>query len=238
MQTLRSRTHNQDTGFRRFGRIFSAIAVPFVRIDLPPREQWPTEMPVIWAPNHRSMFDTFLGLIGLYRMGFTAAFFVTERYFRGPITRRLLEAIGAVPVDPAGDGPLQIVATGAELLDGGQNLVIMAEGRLVEPGERTDGIGPLEPGVAVIAKRASAPIQPVAMIGTDVLLPPGHRFPLLRFPRRRLLLVRFGEPVQPTGRSRQIVETLTERLSGLVVETEPVWAAEEAAIASSSRRRR
>ncbi|MEM9651757.1 MAG: lysophospholipid acyltransferase family protein [Actinomycetota bacterium] len=209
---------DRSRSFRRFGRVFSALAVLFVRIELPPVGQrpGPDQTPVIWAPNHRSMFDTMLGLIGLYRMGYVAGFFVTERYFQGTLTRWLLTRIGAIPVAGDGAGARRTIAEGVARLEAGLNLVIMAEGRLVDPDERTRGIGPLEPGVTILAKRAGRPIMPAALIGTDEMLPPGNRFPRIRLGRRRVLLVRFGDPIAPDGRSRQVLDDLTEALAALV----------------------
>jgi len=210
-----------DRSFHRFGRAFSLLAVPFLEIDLPPRHQWPTG-PVIWAPNHRSMFDTFLGLIALHRMGFTAGFLVTHRYFENPMVGALLERIGAIRVDASSEGARRLIADGIARLEAGGNLVIMAEGRLVPAEERVEGIGPLEPGVAVLAKRAGVPIQPVAMIGTDELLPASATVPRVRLGRRRLL-VRFGPPITPDGRSRQMLDTLTAELSALVTSAEHLF---------------
>jgi 1-acyl-sn-glycerol-3-phosphate acyltransferase len=215
-------TENHHRSFRRFGRTFSWLATPFLDIDLPPPEQRPIDTPVIWAPNHRSMFDTFLGLIGLHRMDYTAGFLVTERYFESRVTGALLERIGAMRVDPSVDGGRRIITDGVARLDAGDNLVIMAEGRLVPSHERTNGIGPLEPGVTVLAKRAGVPIQPVAMVGTDELLPVGSTFPRVGM-RRRRLVVRFGQPIPPEGRSRQLLDALTEQLSELVVSTEALF---------------
>lgn len=200
------------------------MAVPFLDIDLPPVDQRPDDTPIIWAPNHRSMFDTFLGLIGLYRMGYTAGFFVTERYFESRVLAALLDRIGAIRVDGSSEGARELIAQGIDRLQAGDNLVIMAEGRLVPPHERSGGIGTLEPGVTVLAKRAGVPIQPVAMIGTDELLPTGSTVPRVGL-RRRRLVVRFGPPIPAEGRSRQMLDTLTEQLTELVTSTEALFEA-------------
>lgn len=209
----------RTTAFRVTGAVLSAIASPFVRFDLPPAHQHPTTRPVIWAPNHRSMFDIFVGVIGLQRMGDEASFFVNARYFDVPIGGRLLRALGALPVDVEGSG-VKAIGAGVESLSGGRDLVIMAEGRLVSPDERDGGIGSLATGVGVLAKRAGVPVIPVAMIGTDQVLPIGRRFPRLRFGRRRLVLVRCGEPVMIGGRAREGIAALRDALSDLVLAAE------------------
>lgn len=216
------RTRRRDpaaaaNSFRRIGRLCSWLAVPFLRIDGPSDDR-ATPDPIIWAPNHRSMFDTFLGLIVLYRMGRTAAFFVTERYFASPIIGRLLLRAGAIPVDP--DDPRALLADGARCIDAGISLVIMAEGRLVAPDERVGGIGPLQPGVAVLAKRLGVAIQPVAMIGSDDVWPIGRRTPRVPLLRRQRLLVRFGEPIAATGRSRDLLASVQAALARLVTSAE------------------
>lgn len=214
-------------GFRLVGAILSALVSPFVRFDLPPSAALPTAHPVLWAPNHRSMFDTAVGLIGLYRLGFVASFFVTASYFETPVVGRLLTMIGAIPVE-AEKGALRAISLGVERLRAGNDLVIMAEGKLVAPEDRQNGIGPLEPGVTVLARRASVPVVPTALIGADDILPVGARFPRLRVGRRRTMLVRFGQPIPVDGSAREALDELAQRLSELVLEAE----AEHARMAS------
>lgn len=204
--------------------------MPFLKIDTPSTNERVTTSPIIWAPNHRSMFDTFLGLIALHRLDRTAAFFVTERYFKHPLVGRLLRRAGAIPVDP--EHPRQLFSEGARRIDAGINLVIMAEGRLVPSAERQGGIGELQPGVAVLAKRLGVPIQPVALIGADDVWVPGERRPTFSILRRQRLTVRFGEPIASTGRSRDLLARLQTSLSSLVQHTE---AEHDRAVASAER---
>lgn len=202
--------------------------MPFLRIDTPSTTDRIAPSPVIWAPNHRSMFDTFLGLIALHRLDRTAAFFVTDRYFERPLIGRLLRRAGAIPVDP--ERPRELFTEGARCIDAGINLVIMAEGRLVPETERTGGIGELRPGVAVLAKRLGVPIQPVALIGADAVWAPGEHRPAFSILRRQRLTVRFGEPIPSTGRSRELLARLQTSLSSLVQHSE---AGHDRAVAST-----
>ena len=216
----------RTAAFRALGAALSVLVTPFVRFDLPPEEQHPAGRPVLWAPNHRSMFDIAVGLIGLYRMGDQASFFVNARYFEVPVGGRMLRAIGALPVDLDGSG-VKAIAAGVESLAEGRDLVIMAEGRLIPPDERDGGIGSLASGVGVLAKRARVPVVPVAMIGTDLVLPIGSRLPRIRLGRRRLVLVRYGEPIRIEGRAREGIEAVQQSLSALVLEAEAEYALRE-----------
>lgn len=213
--------HHLDTkrGFSRIGRLFSILVRPFIRFDLPSTDDDEMNSPVIWAPNHRSMFDTVVGLVGLYRMGRTASFFVAAGYFDSKLIGRLLGAIGAIPVT-ADSSALKTLNTGVEHLRAGNDLVIMAEGRLVGERDRRNGIGELESGIIVLARRASVPIVPTALIGADEILPIGSRIPRIRFGRRRLVVVRFGSPLVIEGKTREAKADLTADLGNLVVATE------------------
>lgn len=206
-------------GFRLIARTMSILVTPFIRFDLPDPGHPRFELPVVWAPNHRSMFDTVVGLVGLHRMGYEASFLVNARYFRSRLAGRALTAIGAIPVELEG-GALQALADAAEALREGRSVVIMAEGRLVGPEERRNGIGELEPGATILAKRTHRPIVPAALVGADHILPIGRRLPRISLRARHTMVVRFGEPMKVEGRPRDAVDELTRRLSELVTEAE------------------
>lgn len=206
---------------RWIAQTLSLAITPFVKFDLPPAEQRPTTFPVLWAPNHRSMFDAVAGLVGLHRLGCTASFLVNARYFESRVVGRLLALIGAIPVDPQGGGRTALGIAAQRLRDG-VSVVIMAEGRLVEPAARDGGIGELMPGATLLARRAGVPIVPTALIGTDAVMPIGRRTPRISLRRRHRIVVRLGEPVTVSGRSREALPQLTARLSALVTEAERV----------------
>jgi 1-acyl-sn-glycerol-3-phosphate acyltransferase len=197
----------------------SLAVIPFVKIDLPPAEQRPTESPVLWAPNHRSMFDAVVGLVGLHRLGYTASFLVNARYFESPLVGRLLAMIGAIPVGRGGEGRKALTVAADRLRDG-VDVVIMAEGRLVRPESRCGGIGELMPGATMLAKRAGVPIVPTALIGTDAVWPIGGRTPRISLGRRHRIVVRLGTPIAVDGRSREALPQLTANLSSLVTQAE------------------
>ena len=171
------------------------------------------------------MLDAFIGAAGLYRMGDSASFFVNGRYFDVPVAGSLLRAIDAIPVDLDNPG-FGSLGAGIDHLRAGRSVVIMPEGRLTSRGERGDkGIGPLQPGVAVLARRVGVPVVPVAIVGTDLVLPPGRRTPAVRAGRRQRVVVRYGQPMEITGRPRDGMTELADRLSALVATAEADLAA-------------
>lgn len=207
-----------ETNFALVAGVLSVLIAPFVRFDLPPDGERPSELPVLWAPNHRSMADAVVGLVGLHRMGYAASFFVNAEYFDRFAVGRFLALIGAIPV--ASGRTLTAMSAGAGALRAGRSVAVMAEGRVVAPEDRRDGIGDLEAGVTVLARRTGVPIVPAAIIGTDALLPLDRRMPAVRLRSRHPIVVRFGPPLTVTGRPREALTELRRRLSEVVIEAE------------------
>ena len=76
------------------------------------------------------------------------------------------------------------------LVRAGQSLVIFPEGHLA----RAPGLRPFHMGAFVVAAQAGAPIVPIGIRGTRVILRPEHRFP-----RRGAINIAIGQPVEPDG---------------------------------------
>ena len=92
-----------------------------------------------------------------------------------------------------------------DLLNGGQLFGIYPEGTRSPDGRLYRG----RTGIGYLALNSGAPVIPVAMIGTERILPPGHRIP-----RPGKIEIRIGEPIdlrpvprtaQPGARQRRAV---------------------------------
>jgi 1-acyl-sn-glycerol-3-phosphate acyltransferase len=187
------------------------LAGPFLRLLARPEvsgaEHIPATGPAILASNHLSVVDSvFLPLMVERPVTFAAK----SEYFTG--TRPLDRVVGAylratkqLSTDRAGARAGQAMLEAAlELLRSGQLFGIYPEGTRSPDGRLYRG----RTGVGWLALNSGAPVLPVAMIGTDRIMPPGHRVP-----RPGRIEIRIGEPLtfpefagQPAGaRQRRAV---------------------------------
>lgn len=120
-------------------------------------------------------------------------FMAKEELFRLPLFTSLIRALGAFPVR-RGEPDRKALRIALNLLRQGRCLVIFPEGTR-NPGWR---LRPPELGVALLAAWSGAPVLPVAIFGSERLMPKG-RF----LPRPTPLRVRIGEPMSFTGASRR-----------------------------------
>jgi 1-acyl-sn-glycerol-3-phosphate acyltransferase len=152
-------------------------------------EYVPTSGPAILASNHLAMVDSFfLPLVVRRRITFLAkAEYFTGTGLKGWFTRWFYNASGQVPIDRSNADTAQAALTTAErLLGEGKLLGMYPEGTRSPDGRLYKG----KTGLARLALQTGVPVIPVAMIGTDVVNPPGKK--MLRFGR---VIVRFGKPM-------------------------------------------
>ena len=152
-------------------------------------EHVPLSGPVILASNHLAVADSFfLPLVVRRRITFLAK----SEYFAGTgLKGRFLAwfytVAGQVPIDRAdADAAQAALHTAERILGQGKLLGMYPEGTRSPDGRLYKG----KTGLARLALQTGVPVIPVAMIGTDVVNPPGSR--MWRFGR---VTVRFGEPM-------------------------------------------
>lgn len=128
-------------------------------------EHIPDSGPVILAPNHRAHVDPpLVSLISPRPLCFMAK----DELFRVPVFGKFIRAMGAFPVK-RGTADRAALKRAIELLKAGRVVVIFPEGTRSEDGS----LQTAEKGFALIAKQTGAPIVPVAIEGTERLLPKG-----------------------------------------------------------------
>lgn len=170
------------------------------------REHIPGRGPVIIAGNHLSFIDSiFMPLLIRRRVTFLAkAEYFTKPGLKGWASRRFFLGTGQVPIDRTGaDAARAALDTGLRVLDEGKMLAIYPEGTRSPDGKLYRG----KTGVARLALESGAPVVPCALIGTDLLQPPGRLVPRLR-PRPRLL---FGAPLDFSRRAGEVGDRESER---------------------------
>ena len=187
------------------------LAGPFLHLLWRPQitglEHIPASGGAILASNHRSVLDTIFLPLMLTR---PVTFAAKSEYFTGTgladrVTGAYLRATRQIPVDRAGTRAAQdMLESALALVRGGALFGIYPEGTRSPDGRLYRG----RTGVGWLALSSGLPVIPVAMIGTDRVLPPGRKVP-----RLGRVEVRVGEPLtfdayrqQPAGaRQRRAV---------------------------------
>jgi 1-acyl-sn-glycerol-3-phosphate acyltransferase len=174
-------------------RVSRVLAGPFLhglwRPELTGGEHIPSSGGAILASNHLSIVDSiFLPLMVSRPVTFAAK----SEYFTGTglldrLTSAYVRATGQLSVDRAGARAAQDMLDSAlGLLRDGALFGIYPEGTRSPDGRLYRG----RTGIGWLALNARVPVIPVAMVGTDRVLPTGHRVP--RFAKIR---IRVGEPL-------------------------------------------
>ncbi|ATA28487.1 1-acyl-sn-glycerol-3-phosphate acyltransferase [Mycobacterium lepraemurium] len=152
-------------------------------------EHVPSSGPAILASNHLAVMDSFyLPLVVRRRITFLAkSEYFTGTGLKGWFQRWFFTAVGQVPIDRTdADSAQAALITAKQVLAQGKLLGMYPEGTRSPDGRLYKG----KTGLARLALQTGVPVIPVAMIGTNVVNPPGSN--LLRFGR---VTARFGKPM-------------------------------------------
>jgi 1-acyl-sn-glycerol-3-phosphate acyltransferase len=136
-------------------------------------ENVPQHGPAILACNHLSYADWLFMPLALDRR---VTFVAKSDYFtgvgiRGWAQRRFFKGTGQVPIDRSGGRASEAaLRAGLKVLQRGELFGIFPEGTRSHDGRLYKG----RTGVARLALEAGVPVIPTAVIGTDVIAPPGR----------------------------------------------------------------
>lgn len=186
------------------------VAKLFWRVTFEGLENVPRTGPFVLAPVHRSFID--FGIVSgvtRRRMGYMGK----ESLWNSTLLGKFISTLGAYPVN-RGAPDREALRRTLALLERGEPLVLFPEG--------TRRTGPvidhLAEGSAFVASRASVPIVPVGIGGSERALPKGKRLP-----RPVKIHVIVGEPLLPAPiaegarhPSRRAVKDLTLRLQAVL----------------------
>jgi len=166
---------------------------PMLRLVFRPRiegaENVPLEGPAILASNHLSYADwLFMPLTLPRRVTFVAkAEYFTGKGVKGWLQKTFFAGSGQVPIDRSGGNAAEgAIISAKRLLGQGELFGIYPEGTRSHDGRLYRG----KTGVARLALETGVPVIPVAVLGTDVVAPPGKTFGTFTRPG-----VRFGRPL-------------------------------------------
>lgn len=152
-------------------------------------EHIPDAGAAILASNHLAVADSFyLVLVVRRRITFLAkAEYFTGKGLKGWFTRWFYTVCGQVPIDRTdADAAQSALQTAERILGEGKLLGMYPEGTRSPDGRLYKG----KTGLARLALQTGVPVIPVAMVGTDVVNPPGSK--IWRFGR---VTVRIGKPM-------------------------------------------
>jgi 1-acyl-sn-glycerol-3-phosphate acyltransferase len=188
---------------------------PLLRLVFRPRvegeEHVPEEGPAILASNHLSYADwLFMPLTIPRRVTFVAkAEYFTTPGFKGRLQKMFFSGAGQVPIDRSGASAAEGALSSAKrILGNGELFGIFPEGTRSHDGKLYRG----KTGVARLALETGVPVIPVAVLGTDVVAPPGKKFGTFTRP-----VVRFGEPLdfsryEGLENDRYILRSITDEI--------------------------
>ena len=207
-----TKIRTQLAGRSRFDRIaygfgrntVVGFCLTWTRLRVEGKQHVPKEGIFILAPTHRSILDTpIASAVTRRRMRFMGA----DKWWKNKWFGKLLTACGGFPVS-RGTADREALKRCIAVLEEEQPLVLFPEG------ERKSGptVQPLFDGAAYIAAKTGAPIVPVAIGGSERVMPKGAKF---IYPKKVYVII--GEPIPaPTGANpkeqREAARVLTHQL--------------------------
>ncbi len=177
------------------------------RIKVVGAEKIPAEGAFVLAPVHRSNVDFALTCVVTRRQ---MRYMGKDSIWKSKLLGRFVSLLGAFPVH-RGTADRDALRACIEIVEGGNPLVMFPEGtRMSGP-----AVQELFDGTAYVAARASVPILPMGIGGSEAMMPKGARLPR---PTKLVLVV--GDPIPAPERTeagrvpRSAVGELTARLHG------------------------
>lgn len=171
------------------------------RFTVTGREHMPTGTAYIVVMNHLSVFDAPAAFLA---MNERAVMFGANKWRRVPGVRHLLEAVGVIWV-ARGEADMDAMKASLGVLKSGGRLGVAPEGTRSPTGALIRG----KPGAAFLADRAKVPLIPMAIWGTEDIIPCWKR---LRRPRVTCVI---GPALTLSGNGRAKgpeLDQMTERI--------------------------
>ncbi|HEX8521653.1 MAG TPA: lysophospholipid acyltransferase family protein [Tepidisphaeraceae bacterium] len=161
---------------------------------------------VLIVSNHQSYLDPILLAVQLRR---PMSFLARATLFRNRFFSWLITNLNAFPVK-RGEGDVGAVKEMIRRLEEGHMLAMFPEGTRTETGEMKS----LEPGVALVLRRAKAAVVPAVIEGSFHAWPKGKNLP-----RAYPVRVLYGPVIDISGmRANQIIPLLETRLREMVAD--------------------
>lgn len=164
----------------------------------------PQEGGVLVVSNHQSYLDPVLLAVRTRR---PLSYMAKSELFRHKAFTWLIRALGAFPVRQ-GAGDVRAIKEAIERVQEGHALVIFPEGSRSHDGK----LLPVEPGVALVIRKAKVPVVPCVIDGAYRAWPKGAKFP-----RPAPVRIIYGHPIDLTGMDRdQVVTVIQDRFARML----------------------
>lgn len=223
----------EPLAYRVIAAVIAFILRPLVNIDSRRLGVAARHRTAVVVVNHRSLFDALVGLVAFHRIRRYPRVVVASEFFESRITGWLLRAAGALPIDRSDPG--RFYEDARRVLDSGQAVIVMPEGKLTgDPGDRTS-VGTFKTGAARLALHCDAGVWALAIVGSDDVWPKGKRVPRLNpFRRRTILLLGAPELLHVSGEVREATDQIRDAVVDLLHEAVELYPGEPNAAITAS----
>lgn len=191
--------HRRKANF--FWRLNQLFCLAMHRVQWRGRSNVPLDGPVLMASNHTTGLDPFVVQSGMNRM----VHWIMLRSYEFKIAAPLWRTIRPISLDLTESNRSQLRQV-LERLEQGEIVGVFPEGSLQRDKRE---LGPLRPGIAMMARRSKAPIMPVWIEGT-----PRRKNMLWHFLQPSHTTVTFGRPYhpEPNASADEVLDQLKARL--------------------------
>ena len=171
-------------------------------------ENVPLDRPVLYVPNHRSIFDIILaGSLIRYPVGFVA-----KKELKGTPITMIMEEIHCLFLDREDPRQgLKTILTAIDYVKDGISMFIFPEGTRC----KVEGTFlPFHAGSFKIATKAKVPVIPVTLVGMGDIFE--DHFPRIK---RVPVVIEFGDPIETADMDRNAQKELPDRVKAIIEET-------------------
>lgn len=189
---------------RLWGKI--ALWANGVKVSVEGLQNVPGQGPYIFMSNHQGSYDIF-AILG--HLPFQFKWLAKKEIFSIPILGWAMKATGYISIDRQGTREtVEAMRSAAEKIHDGMSVVIFPEGSRSPDGS----VKPFKKGGFTLAIKSKVPIVPVAIIGSDAIIPKGK---LTVHPGS--ISIRIDRPVETKGCSMKSREALMDQLYNVIL---------------------